>query len=516
MYPWTQHICAHVERLNLYQWRVIYLLAALMVACKVMSNQHGWVNNDSLLYFEQARLMADGQFQHAFKLFSWTFYPGLIALVHSVTGLDIQTSAQCLNAVFFVLFVAGFQQLLITAGASLRTLHWGQLLLFSTPYIVGDVLGMLLRDEGFWAAYSWGLVYWLRALQSQRWQDVILFQLCMAVAVLFRIESSAYLVALPLLMLAYPAMAWSQRLKLWLQSNMLVIACASLLALAVLLGILEIKQLGRLQEVFTQITRLFTERIDFINDKALIISKQVLGKYLDQYGTMSLWFSLILIATLKTLKVAGLPALLVLGLPDKRWWSALPSSVKQLVITTLITSFIVSVVIILNVFILSSRYVIASGIVMLMLAAFALSYWQTKWHHWATYGFTAILSLMLINTLWDRGYVDLDRQAVNYIQSINKMQQPVFYDTENARFYAKQPYRNRVIGQKLFKELVQEQKIGKYALYMITISQDDDDLAYEALATETLRQHHFTVLKTIYGWHHKSKSMIFSKQDMAE
>lgn len=493
------------------QWLGFYLLAAFLIACKIMYNQHGWVNNDSLLYFEQARLIAAGEFQQAFSLFTWIFYPGLLALIHILSGIDIHTAAIGLNIACFVLFVAGFQRLLLEAGAKMRTLHWGLLLLFSTQYIIGDVLGMLLRDEGFWAAYTWGLVYWLRTLKHQRWHDILMFQCTMAIAVLFRIEASAYLLALPLFLLLHQAIAWPQRIKLWLQANTIALITATILGIAILAGVLHIQQLGRLQEIITQLANLFSERISFINQKADIIGKQVLGDDLDDYSVFSLWASLILIASFKTLKVAGLPALLLVLWPKPTWWSKLSEHTRHLVVATLLISFTVSLVIILNVFVLSSRYVIASGIIVLTLAAFAITELQNRWPKWVSMVFASLLACLLIYSLYDRNAIDLDRQAVNYIQSVNTQHKPVFYDTENARFYANQPYLNRLLGYSLFPQLVSNQEIEKYDYYMITISKHEADIAYEQQAQKTLAQHHFSLVKTLYGWRKKSKVLIFSK-----
>lgn len=498
-----------LRKISQSQWLNIYLLAAFLIACKIMYNQHGWVNNDSLLYFEQARLIAAGQLQQAFGLFTWILYPGLLAIIHKLTGMSIHASAISLNVLCFVIFIAGFQRLLIEAGAKLRTLHWGMLLLFSTQYIVGDVLGMLLRDEGFWAAYTWGLLFWLRALKSQHWKHILQFQAAMAVAVLFRIESSAYLLALPLCALLLTQLTWLQRLKLWLKANSLALLTTIIVAIGLLAGALHQEQLGRLQEVFTQIAHLFTERITFINQKAAILGHQVLGEYLDQYGAFSLWSSLVLIAIFKTLKVAGLPALAVILWPRQTWWSKLPEATRHLVTSTLIISFIVSLVIIFNVFVLSSRYVIASGIIMLVLAAFAITEWHQRWPKWGSRSYALLLAALLLYSWFDKHEIDLDRLAVDYIAQINPLHKPVFYDTENARFYAGQPYINRVLGRDAFPQLVKKNEIEKYDYFMITISKNSADIDYEQQAQQVLGEHRYKLVNTLYGWRKKNKALIF-------
>lgn len=500
-----------LPQLNQQQWLWLYLLAALLIASKVMYNQHGWVNTDSLLYFEQARLLSEGKWGEAYQMFSWILYPSLIALIHYLSGLEIHTAAQCLNAISFVLFVAGFQQLLLHAGARLCELHWGHWLLLSTPYIVGDVLGMLLRDQGFWAAFTWGLVFWLRYTTSITLKHALLFQACIIIAVLFRIEAIAYLMTIPLMALTIPANTYRLKLWYWLQCNALAITILLLTMFAILLGAIHPQDLGRFQDVPRHTQYLLHDIFIVMHAKAELMGKHVLGGYLDDYARFSLWSSLLLIVSYKTLKVAGLPALIALLCSPRAWWSALPQNYRQLSKTTLSTGFIVSTVIILNVFVLSSRYIIASGIVMLTLASFAMSNIQKHWPKWATRTITVVLAALFVTNIWDHSHPDVDRLAVNYIAEINVQHAPVFYDTENARFYAHQPYQNRVDGYVLFKELIAQQKIPDYDYFMISISPDEEDVQYARQAHQVLTQYQYQLVNTLYGWRKKTKAMIYVK-----
>lgn len=502
---------AHRQSISLSTWRWFYLLLALLIAIKVMANQHGWLNNDSLLYFEQARLLAAREWSAAFQLFSWPLYAGLVAIIHTLSGLEIQTAAQCLNAACFVVFVAGFQQLLLVAGAKQRTLHWGVWLLFSTTYLVGDVLGMLLRDEGFWAAYTWGLVFWCRYAESHQLKHALAFQTCMVIATLFRIEAVAYLVAIPLLSFIAPAIDWRKKINRWLMANVLALTVIIILIMAIVSGVVEPQQLGRLQEVRSQITQLFTHRLDFIHQKADMLGQQVLGNLLDDYAKISLWSALLLITLLKTVKVAGYPTLILLAWPKRAWWGSINIHMQRLMALTLITGLVVSTVIILNTFVLSSRYVIASGIVMLCMAAFAISHFERCWPRWVIRLWILIMALMALNNVWNHRAIDLDRDAVNAVKKINAADSRVFYDTENARFYAKQPFLNRIDGYKLLKQTEANGQIDAYDIYVI--SPHHDIPAYESYATHLLNSHHYVLTQTLYGWRKKSKAYIFIKSD---
>lgn len=179
---------------------ILYIVAAsILLAAWMQHIQHGWINSDSVLYFEQARLYTLGDWAGIMGVYEWPLYGILIGLVHQLTSLNIHQSAQLLNMLFFGTATASFLYLIKLTGGSSRTILMGALLLFSSQYIVGDVLEMLLRDEGFWAFYLSALVFFIRFAQHQKVWDALLWQACIILATLFRIEGFFYLSLLPLL-----------------------------------------------------------------------------------------------------------------------------------------------------------------------------------------------------------------------------------------------------------------------------------------------------------------------------
>lgn len=490
-----------------YQWLLVAV--STLIAARVNWIQHGWVNDDSLLYFEVARLLAANDWQAAFALYSWLFYPALLAAGHLITGCKIHCIAQMLNIVFFSLFSLGFAKLLIAAGGRVKTLCWGFALLLSTPYIVGDILGMLLRDQGFWAAFVWGLYFLLNYMQHGKCQSVLLFQLAMGIATLFRVEAIVYLLILPVLSLI-TGNQHSLKQRIWhsLAAISLSLMGGMILTLAVLSGLLQPKQLGRLHEIIELLHHGLSDHVTFIATKADIIGKQVLGHHLDEYAVFSLLSSLLLIVAFKTIKVAGWPVLFLL-IAGRKGWSRMHTQAQVLFRMQLMLGFITSALIIVKVFVLSSRYLIASGIVMLVIAAFTT---ETFYQHagvWLKRTLLAILALMLLANLYDKPHVDLDRQAVEYIQSINQNHAPVMYDTENARFYAGQPFQKRIPSIEYVQAKLEHQDISHYTYLMITIKHNNQD--YEKRIAEKLAGQ-FSPIKTLYGWRKKDKVVIYIKE----
>lgn len=490
---------------------VILVILSGLVAIRITYLQHGWVNDDSLLYFEVARLLAHGEWQAAYHLFPWLLYPALLALGHLASGLDIHTTAQIFNIVLFTLFSWGFVLLLLQAGGTIRTLWWGTLLLLSTQYIVGDILGMLLRDEGFWACLTWALLFLLRYMQRGQIVNAYCFQLFLILAMLFRLEGIAYFL-LPLAILATHALTIRERLYKIANSCSIMLCTGMFLTIAVMAGLVDMTHLGRLQEVAYLLHQGLIERLQFIQNKANLMGQQILGRHLENYSQFSIWSILILIVLNKTLKVAGWPVLLSI-IAGRKAWKQINYHARLLFSLHIALGLITSLLIIINVFVLSSRYVIASGIVMLAIAAFCVDYLYAKASKWGKYGLLFLIITMLLVNFHDSGRVDLDRKAVEYLQSINTTQRPVLYDTENARFYAHQPFMDRMPSEKFIKSLITKGQASNYTYLMITIA--NDHMQYENFVRNKLNSD-FRHIHTLYGWKQKNKVLIFEKRQASD
>lgn len=485
----------------------LLIVLSALVALRVTYVQHGWVNDDSLLYFEVARHLAHGEWQAAYSLFPWLLYPALLALGHMVTGLDIHTTAQIINIALFALFSWGFALLILQAGGSIKTMWWGGLLLLSAQYIIGDILGMLLRDEGFWACLTWALLFLLRYMQRSKTADAYYFLFAIIFAMLFRLEAIVYFI-LPLTILTNTALPLRKRLYKTVHGVSIPLCGGLLISMAVVIGIVKIAHLGRLQEITYLLQQGMIERLQFIQAKANLMGKQVLGHHLDDYSHFAIWGSLILITLNKTLKVAGWPVLISL-IAGRKAWRHINHHARHLFSLHMVVGFVTSLLIIINVFILSSRYVIASGIIMLVVGAFCVEHLYAKAPIWAKRGLLLLLAGMLFANLHDSSRVDLDRLAVEYLQSVNTSQQSVLYDTENARFYAHQPFMKRIPSHKLVESLLENGKITDYNYLMISIA--DDRAEYEQSVQRRLSVN-FDHIHTLYGWKKKTKVLIYRKR----
>jgi hypothetical protein len=457
---------------NLFGWIVA---ASILLAAWMQYIQHGWINPDSVLYFEQARLFSLGDLHGVVNVFNWPLYGICIGIIHKLTPLSIHVSAQLLNMLFFGMAVASFLQLIKLAGGCNRTLVAGALLLFGSQYIVGDVLEMLLRDIGFWAFYLTALVFFIRYDQRLRLHDAVLWQICIMFATLFRIEAILFLLLLPLIYLF-----GKPKPTVWRFKKVFHIYSLSILA-TIIIGVtlatqpqLSMAQFGRLQEIFT--LNLYQEFTQQIFTKADIMSNQVLGKYLEEFAIPGLLLTFLYVMGSKIITATGLigSGLAALGLKHQCLKQVSPTmqpAVSRILIAISVVALISMALIITKVFVLSSRYVVALAWVLFIFAAFYLAALSSSQHK-KTHIYFIIICLLLClglikNILPKRAGYNYQQEAVAWLKKNNLENQPVFYNDSRSRYYAKEAFDESY--EKDWLIITQDPSIQEYNFLVIKV-----------------------------------------------
>jgi hypothetical protein len=449
---------------------LIVVLASMLLAGWMQYIQHGWINPDTVLYFEQARLIALGDWAGAIQVFNWPLYGACIAAVHKITSLGIHQSAQVLNMLFFGIATASFLTIIQLAGGGTRVMLAGTLLLFGGQYLVGDVLEMLMRDEGFWAFYLSGLVFFIRYVQHNKLNDALLWQVCIMIATLFRIEAICYLIGLPLCLLLMRELSWNNRLLRIL--NTYSVAIFALIVIAATITIsenLSMRNFGRLQEVFS--LNLYQEFTLKLFTQAQIMSSQVLGKYLEEFAVIGLLLTFIYIIIVKTISATGIFAAVFAGLALKNHGTNIETKAYFVLKTTAFVALISMALIIVKVFVLSGRYVAGLSWVLLVLGAFyfaALLASNQKRIALITSLVVIALCLGFVkNILPKRQGYNYMQEAVAWLSKNNTQNLPVFYDEKRLRYYASAPFTNDSDDWESLSKKFQSASIHHYGYLML-------------------------------------------------
>lgn len=428
---------------------LVIIMLAILVATQIQYIQHGWINPDSVLYLESARLITLGDWQSAVKVFNWPLYSTLITAVHQLTGLGIHHSAQTLSIIFYSITAFSFIKIIQLAGGNNRVMIAGALILLNAQYLTGDVLQMLLRDEGFWAFFLTSIVFFIRFYKNNHYTDALFWQLSAIAATLFRIEAIAYLIALPLSVFFYQQATFFQKLKQFIKCNFLnIFAITAIFAAILVIDGLSMKNFGRLNEVFT--INVYNELTKQLFAKSHMMSEQVLGHYLDEFAVQGLLMTFVYVIIVKLIYATGAINFALAALTIRFKNNLINNKVFYILAVVALIAVMNASLIITKTFVLSSRYIIALTFMLMIFAAFYLAHLfqyieagnkKDRKKKWLIIG---LIIFMLLGTLKNvlpkqRGY-NYVQDAVAWLKTYNTDNKPVFYDDTRARYYAQAPF----------------------------------------------------------------------------
>jgi hypothetical protein len=507
-----------LQSYSLNKVKLTFILISILVALQVQYIQHGWINSDSILYLEAAKLFANSQWTAGFNVFEWPFYAACIAATHLTTTLSIHHSAQLLNVIFFAISCSSFLKIIELAGGRKLELIAGAMIFLSAQYLIGGVLEMLMRDEGFWAFYLTSLVFLIKFFQQQQLKDAFLWQACIIIATLFRIEAISFLVFLPLILLIHNEYPLKDRMKLILKAYSLQFVIAiTIFILLISSESFSTHMLGRLNEIFTP--TFFNDLTRKMSEKSQIMAKMVLGEHLDKYAIPSLILTFCYVMLIKTINATGLINIFLSIFTFKDRKKDIEKRSYQLLVGACLIAFMNMALIITKVFVLSSRYVLALSFILMIFASFYFGYLlqhyisqKNKKYQWIVGILITFMCLGFINNLLPKqtGYNYL-QDAVAWTIRNNTTNSPVFFSDARMRYYAGQPFNGqRGDSWQTFQTALKDQSIKQFDYILISVSINDKKNA------RTISQAipEYTLVQEINGVRNKKKVFIFKKSDL--
>ncbi|MDP2101224.1 MAG: hypothetical protein Q8J77_02060 [Methylotenera sp.] len=502
-----------------FKWFLIPV--GILISCWIIYLQHGWVTSDALLYFEMARLIADGQWQAATSMFKWPFYPSLIALVHMATGLSVQASAQCLSVTFFATSLWALIKIVTQFGGNQRAQVLAALMVFGSTYIAGDIMPMSTRDQGYWAFMLLAIWQLIVFYKHGAIKNGLAWQVLAMVATLFRIEGAVYILALPLALFTLPkSRADGKNILLFLHAYSFFILLGILALLAVLMSSsINIDAFGRLKELFTGFSDIEQNIKQNLINRVDIMRDQVIGEPFKEFAWFTFLLSLFSISIIKCFFVAGWsPAILALSNAHQSRDALDKDTFKVLSVFAVIT-WVIACLIILKVNLLSGRYVVLFGFVLIAVASIVAEVHLQQWKH-AKFSNRAVLVVCAImvlvglisNVLPKRDGYHYEINAVEYVQQslVDSKQQAVLYTSERQRFYARKPYEDRYYDEwQYLVERIEDGRVNQYAFVVINL-----DLKADSVAKETYLQSHLTQFKqdkVFYGHKKKKRTYVYRR-----
>ncbi len=233
--------------------RHIYIIAILFSLLLSFIGFTQWftpdIGVDGVLYLRCAAAYNQGGLKAAMALYQWPFYSIIIAHLHQL-GLSYITAARLLDALLQAWMVYFFIRIVFHLNPSPRIGLWALLCIicYST---LNDERGLFLRDFGYWAFYLTSFWAALVFLKTEKQRYLWLFGLNMLVAALFRIEGVVIALSSIVLFFFMPGWSFYARCR-----NSLLMAWPFLLGavLFLLIGAHNLYGGGRLQDIYGYIT----------------------------------------------------------------------------------------------------------------------------------------------------------------------------------------------------------------------------------------------------------------------
>ena len=473
----AHHLLAKIDTLTHKQLIGILALIAGLITVRIQYVHMGWINSDSVLYLEAAKWMVAGDFTKALAIYNWPFYSICIATVSKIFHTPIFLSAQILSTVFFMLATTALLNIVSLLGGNNRTIVIGAITLFGCDYIVGDILPMLMRDQGYWAFFLLSVWAFIKFTDHPTWLMGGLWQVSVITAALFRIEGIFYL-ALPLVLLFEHEKSWRCRLTQWLKANYLNLLGLALLLIGILL--LNAQQIGRLQELSpSNIVQVYSENL---LRKSVMMSQQILGGFLEEYGLFVILVSLFLITFIKSILSAGA---ICSAIAVKYFWAFKnnTSARFRVIYAVMLITFLSMYMIITKVFVLSGRYTITMAFMLLILASFGIA--KLLQNHSARYSkkiaviVLLIFSITLLKNLMPKpeGF-NFRQDAMVWLKKYNTKKEKVFFNETRLAFYYQDDslYEKITVGRKnsnLFRN-PDIDLLNSYKFFAIYVTKEDD------------------------------------------
>lgn len=244
------------------------ILISLLVSAIIISPSQP-VNRDGIAYLHTTSVYLESGFKAAFSIYyKWPFNSIVIAYLSKLTGLSLENSAYFATAVYMAIISFAFVTLLKQLGANRQQQWWACFVILSIHSLVHQQT-YILRDYGYWAFSLLAFSAFLRLLRTHQYQWGLAWGALMAVAVMYRVEGIAFLVALPLLCFFLPDLSFKEKLRLYIVANIinLVGAIVFLLFFQHDLG-----RLGRLDINF-----LIGGVVEAFKENAAVIRHQLIG-----------------------------------------------------------------------------------------------------------------------------------------------------------------------------------------------------------------------------------------------
>lgn len=471
------------------------------VALSVWSiHQDQLINDDGILYLITADLISQGDWEKAFSVFNWLFYPAIISLLDKLSGLGLENSAYFINACFSALIVYSFVSIIREISTNNRIILITALIILVYPKF-NEYRSDIIRDFGYWAFYLTSILQFIRYTNKPSLVAAWLWFISMFLAFLFRIEALIFFFLVPLAYISHKGMPATERLPHLSRLYSPMAAALIFVFIALLIFLDDLPKLITGWNKPVQMAQLFWHALaDGLSSKAEILREHFLIKYSEGYAWAIVLASLLIILITEALKGVGLVFTALAAYAIYRDAMFEDRRIRHLWYCLIWINIIILALFIITQGFLVGRYLVALTLTAMLAVPFALNYLYAGWRepeektHYGQYAFPAVILLIiymaadgLVSTGPGKAYI---AEAGTWIKN-NTTANDMVYSSDAALLYTAEkltykkymsltiPDADRFDSSKPMKER-----------NPLEILKNDDLSQYHYLAVRIKRKHH--------------------------
>ena len=336
------------------------------------------INRDGILYMDTASAYLRGGLEEAAKLYNWPFFSIIIAHLHKLTTLSLQTNAYFITILLFALLNDTLIRISNKLLPNKKQLFIAALFILCFQP-VNEYRDFIIRGIGYWAFASLSLYYLILFIEAPKLKTATLWQLATVTAVLFRLEGLVLLLGLPLFLFAVQKPA--NALKHYLLLNYLFIVILPLTFLVALSSFSPHTAFNKINSVsyYTNIDGFLTT----LNESVLVLKTKILNKYSEDYAGLILVSGLIVMLFYKLLKALGVGYIVIYLTSWQQKMPIKPTTTRSLLYYFLALNILILVAFVLHRYFITTRYTVLTLITLLLLMLptlcnFLEKSWTTK------------------------------------------------------------------------------------------------------------------------------------------
>ncbi len=367
--------------LRLWREQRSLLLATFLASCLISIwrlYMDDVINNDAIEYLNAANAFAQGAWHRGFEIYRWPLYPGLIAVLSNLAGLQLETAAHLLDILLWSWAVLAFLALVQLLDGDRMTLVIAAIMLLLYPGF-NTTRAYIIRDPGYIAAYLMAMLALFEYWKNTKRLTLFRWFVWTVLSALFRVEGVVFLVLTPFFVLWWKLQTRPSRWWIVLIVLLIVVGFAAAMGWWLYIPASGYQKLDILHQPLAAIASAWSQIAEDLSGKLLILKADILGVYSAKYGGMVLFLAMLLILLAKTMAKIGLVHAIVIGYSIKRnWWFPRMDLRQPWLCYVLINLLILSTFVVVKLF-LAQRYSLALAMSLLLLLPFALAKLYRLW-----------------------------------------------------------------------------------------------------------------------------------------